>query len=218
MAVNRDDGFLSEAISSILNQSFEDFEFIIVCNSASDDLWAALQKYQIDPRIRLFRTSISQIPFCLNFALENSRGELIARMDADDISHKNRFEKQINYFKSHDLDVLGGFCDVIDDRGVFKMTLKLPISHTDIMNEIVWSCPLVHPSILCRRDILIKARGYAYTFFAEDYELWLRLARTTKAKFGNLPEPIISYREHDSQSTGKGNSAENLKEVFLTPI
>ena len=98
LAINSDHGFLRDAINSILDQSFEDFEFIIIANNCSDELWLELNKFtDLDPRIKIKRLKIGGLIFALNYGLAIAKGAYIARMDAAALSTSDLFVYQIHY-------------------------------------------------------------------------------------------------------------------------
>ena len=107
LCVHNGEPFIKEAIESILNQTYKDFEFVIVENCSTDNTWQIIESYT-DPRIKAFQTSFKQLSFNLNHGLMQTKSEYIARMDADDISKPRRLEQQIAYLEANpDIDVLG---------------------------------------------------------------------------------------------------------------
>jgi|SRR6185312_6159138 len=208
---NDNGGFLDLAIQSILNQTFEDFEFIIVANACTDEFWANLNKYN-DHRIRLFRTTIGQQAFNINYGLNESKGRYIARMDADDISLPERFEKQVKYLNENvEVGVLGTAHQEIDEFGNKGRIFRPPKTDVDIRNMLFYSSPLSHPTIMFRKTLLLKNSGYMYR--VDDYDLWLRMRRTPDACFGNLDEVLLLYRRHAGQFTAQKNGSINAYSI-----
>ncbi|MEA3639822.1 MAG: glycosyltransferase [Lamprobacter sp.] len=196
MSVYNDRPFLSEAVQSILNQDFEDFEFIIINDGSTDGsaddlvLWS-----QTDSRIRLFHQENLGLPVALNRGIKESKGALIARMDADDISQPSRFRLQRNFLKAHpDVGVLGTGIVRIDDQGrESQERWLLPSSPGLTLWRTLFDCALSHPTIMVWRSILEQSGGYDETFpRAQDYELWMRLALVTKMQ--NLPQSLVQRR------------------------
>ena len=100
MAVNKDDGFLNEAIQSIISQSYSNFEFVIVANNCTDSLWSAINAWaEKDCRIKPFRIKIGGLAFALNYGIEQTHGDYILRMDADDIAMPDLLEKRLLSFR-----------------------------------------------------------------------------------------------------------------------
>lgn len=202
LPVNKDEGFLTDAVRSILEQTYQDFELIIIANNCTDNVWRTVQSFK-DPRIITIRCSIGQLPFALNLGIEKSQGKYIARMDADDLADPQRFQKQLTYLQAHpECDILGTNIETIDDKGDYvKYNRKFYQTDEEIKRKLPISTPLYHPTIMFKKDFIIEVRGYAYEFYAEDYELWLRTRRLKKYHFYNLNEKLLKYRIHKNQAT-----------------
>ena len=204
LAINYDHGFLRDAINSILDQSFEDFEFIIIANNCSDKLWLELNKFtDLDSRIKIKRLKIGGLIFALNYGLEIAKGEYIARMDADDISKRDRLVYQVNYLNEHkNTIVLGTQIELINENNQLLglQGKKRPVNEFDINKQLFKNSPLAHPTVMFRKEEIIKIGGYKYGFYGEDYELWLR-CRENQYKMENLDEILLQYRIHGNQET-----------------
>ncbi|CAL1520764.1 glycosyltransferase [Chitinophaga sp. MM2321] len=213
MAVNKDDGFLDEAINSILAQSFSDFEFIIVANNCDDIFFNRLIEYERrDLRIRVYRTSIPQLPYNLNFGIDKSNGKYIARMDADDISEKNRFEEQVRYLQANpEVVVLGTNFERINDKGMtIPSNYIFYKNYLDIKRNMKLKCCICHPTVMLKKEVFLKTGGYAYGFTAEDYDLWLRML-DQGAIIHNHPMKLLKYRTHlNSVTNNKSNLKRNI--------
>ncbi len=202
LATHRDDGFLDAAIQSILDQKGIDFELIVVANNCTDDLWTKIQQLK-DPRIRSFRTQIPQLSFNLNFALDQARGELIARMDSDDISQPDRLKFQYEFMRKHpEVAVLGSQVQLIDLHGKVIGTRELPLTHKEIVRRMKCSNCLCHPSVMFRKSQILGLGGYLGGRQSEDYQLWLRGIAEKKLVFGNLPETLLQYRVNPNSAQG----------------
>lgn len=186
------------AIKSVLNQTYGDFELLVVedpsCRSAREHL----AEFD-DPRIVHVRnekhTSLVQQ---LNQGLRMARGQWVARFDADDICDKERLAKQVAFLEGNPgIAVLGTQIRIIDEQGKVVGYRRYPEEHREIITALRRFNPLAHPSVIYRRDEVVKSGGYRTTrgFPVEDYELWSRLARSG-ARFANLKEALISYRIH----------------------
>lgn len=214
LAVNKDDGYLAEAMSSVLDQTHRNLELIIIANRCSDELWAYLQGLQ-DPRIVLVRTNIGQLPFNLNVGIEKARTSFIARMDADDICEPNRIEKQLQFLIAHpEVDVVGSEYSHIDERGRhIGNPGNLRYTHEVIFKRLPFESCMPHPTVMFRRDAVLSVGGYAYGLYAEDWDLWLRMARGGK-RFANMNERLLRYRIHQAQSTSHSTLRRNMANVI----
>jgi len=202
MPVYGTEGFVQESMDSILNQSFADFELIIICDEPSENLKIILNNYQLkDNRIRVTYRSERGLISALNQGYEFAKGKYIIRMDADDICTKDRFSKQINYMEQHpEIGVLGSNIEHIDEKGNFIGKTNLPQSDEQIRCELFFQNVIAHPTILIRKSIIEKLIGpYDASFtHAEDYELWTRCMEITK--FSNLPQALLYYRLHSNSN------------------
>jgi glycosyltransferase involved in cell wall biosynthesis len=198
--------YLIPAMSSILEQTFRDFELLVVANNCSDELWEDLKTFQKtmnDERLKIFRTVIGQISFNLNFAVNESRAELIARMDADDIAYPNRLATQYEFMtKNSNVDVLGSSFDIINNKGIKTGSIKKPLTNSEIRRALPYKNPFCHPSVMFRKKTFIKNSGYLGGRYSEDYNFWLRLARNKDVVFHNIEEPLLQYRHSDFQTRG----------------
>jgi glycosyltransferase involved in cell wall biosynthesis len=193
--------FLSEALQSIQNQSAGDFELLLLYSPSSDDSRAVLEAFAArDRRLALMDVAGKNLAACLNEGLRAARGEFIARMDADDAAHPDRFARQLAAFAARpDLGALGSAVRHIDAAGRKGRTVKQPRGN-DIERALYWGCPFTHSSVMLRRAVLEQVGGYRELFpLAEDYDLWLRLHGRTQ--MDNLPETLIFYRLHAANST-----------------
>jgi len=190
--------YIGEAIESILSQTFTDFEFIIIDDGSKDETHNLLLGYvEKDTRIRLIRNEKNLgIATSFNKGLRIAKGKYIARMDADDISMPSRFEQQIAFlFKHPSVGVLGTTAKVINEHGETMDRYFVPADHS----MIAWALPFGHdfanPTVMIRAKVIKKAGGYfAETSIAEDVELWIKLAETTR--FANIQKDLLIYRTH----------------------
>jgi glycosyltransferase involved in cell wall biosynthesis len=192
------DGQLQVALNSCLNQSFSDFEIIVVTNGDQSELIAAKisNLIGVDSRVRVYQTNFRHLPFSLSLGLHYARGRLIARMDSDDVSKPFRLERQVLYMNANpSVAVLGTAYEVIDEFGAVKRQVCMPTTDHEIRRGLRTRNPLCHPSVMFRRDVVLKAGGYLGGLHAEDYDLWLRLADEPGLTFANLSDVCLSYRE-----------------------
>lgn len=184
--------FIGEAIDSVLNQTFTDFEFIIIDDCSTDDTWKIISGYK-DKRIRAFRNKgNSGVTVSLNAGLKHARGTYIARMDADDISLAKRFEKQVKVLEEG-YDVVGCSLVFIDFNG---KRVGSRVYSNDISKVIRIESPLAHPSVMFKRSFLDRVGVYDERYTAsQDYDLWIRFYMNG-AKTHNLSSKLLLYRQH----------------------
>ncbi|HDL01964.1 MAG TPA: glycosyltransferase, partial [candidate division Zixibacteria bacterium] len=175
MSVYNDERYLSESVDSILNQTYKDFEFLIINDGSTDRSREILESYS-DPRIRLVRNDGNiGLTRSLNKGLALAMGEYIARMDADDISLPERLEKQVGFLDADSsVGVLGINSLLIDEDGNVLEKLQRPVTHDSIMAEMLTENRFVHSSVMLRKKLL-KMSGYydEKLDMAQDYELFL---------------------------------------------
>jgi glycosyltransferase involved in cell wall biosynthesis len=201
MAVHNGEKFLAEAVESILNQSFGDFEFVIVDDGSVDNSKRMLSAYAArDTRIRLISQVNQGLTKSLNTALQLARGEFIARFDADDISLPRRFEQQVSALRSNaTLVLIGSEVELITDDGLFLGVRGHATSHHEIRKRLLLGdgSALTHPAVMIRRSSLTGIGGYDETFtVAQDLDLFLRLSEI--GGVSNLPYTLLLWRQHDS--------------------
>jgi glycosyltransferase involved in cell wall biosynthesis len=186
--------YLAAAIESILGQSFADFELVIIDDGSNDDSGIIIARYH-DARIRaLANDSNRGLIATLNRGIRESSGELIARMDQDDVSRKDRLEWQHGHLLAHPGD---SFCcswyEVVQE-GRPSRVVRMPATGREVKAEFLFSNTVAHSTVMMRRTALEHAGGgYDPGFrYCEDYELWLRLSR--EGNIGVVPEPLLKYR------------------------
>lgn len=186
--------FINEAVQSILDQTFTDFELLILNDASTDNTLSVLNQFT-DPRIRIISNEQNlKVVKTLNKGLDLAKGEFIARMDADDISHPQRFEKQLNYFKSHpDVDFCGTW---VQNFGSEDLIMRAAFTHDNIKARLLFLNPIFHPSIMFKKEGFTKHDLRFDESFtnAEDYGLWAKAIDLIK--FANVPEVLLKYRIH----------------------
>lgn len=186
------------AIQSCLDQNFEQFELLVVCNGPhADDIAHTIESWFDDrTRLRVLRTPIPQLTFSLNLGLHAARAPLIARMDSDDLAHADRLTEQVNFLEQHPgIHVLGSAYVIIDGQDREVARVQLPAGNAAIRRALFWRNPLCHPAVMFRRDCVLAVGGYLGTLHAEDYDLWSRLAGNPSIGFANLPLYLTRYRQ-----------------------
>jgi len=201
MSVFNGEEYLNASIDSILCQTFEDFEFIIV-NDGSNDRSAEIIRSYSDRRIVLLQQTNQGVARALNHALLVARGEYIARQDADDISLPRRFAKQVEFLGTHPaVGVVGTAASLIDGTGRRFSTFKPFTRHDRLVKELKRGvCPLMHGAVMLRRVALLEHGDYNPAFnWMQDVELWLRLS--DHYGLANMREILYKFRKHDSSIT-----------------
>ena len=198
---NTDHSFLFESVSSILKQSYKNFEFIIVddCSNKNDNYSFIADNFK-DKRIRLFRNSTnSGVAATLNRALEYANGDLIVRMDSDDVAKKNRISKLVNMFKKNkSLCVVGSYAKTF---GCKKGILSYPKQNNLIRASLFINNPFCHPTVAYKKSIVENVGYYSCSAPNEDYDLWARLSFDKSVVFMNIPVVLLKYRIHNNQVT-----------------
>ena len=190
--------FLKESIDSILQQSFEDFEFFII-DDASTDNSAELIRSFTDKRIRFIeKPANTGYTDSLNMAIQLSKGKYIARMDADDISEQQRFLQQFQYMENNPaVLVLGTAYKII---GTDEM-VQLPLSYEEAKVVSIMHVPVAHPTVMMRKEIFTRYQFLYNKKYepAEDYDLWTKVLEIGKIE--NLQKPLLYYRRHSAQQS-----------------
>ncbi len=188
---------LREAVQSILDQTFSNFEFLIINDSPDDaELDSLMEEFQArDARIVYTKNKENEgITPTRNKLIKQARGEYLAVMDHDDISLPKRFEKQVAFLDAHpDYGVVGSYIEEFPHK---KIVTK-PVESCDIELSLMTSCAIHHPASMIRRQLLLDHQLLYEEQFspAEDYALWCRLLPHTK--FYNIPEVLLCYRVYE---------------------
>lgn len=194
MSVFNAEKFLREAIFSVLGQSFSDFEFIIIDDHSTDQSLKIIKKIK-DKRIKIIKNN-KQLGMArsLNRGIERAAGEFIARMDADDLCHQDRFKRQFYYLKKNkNVAFCGSWVNLINKTGEKIGEKRNPSNYAEIIKIIMFSNPFIHPSVMIRKKVLDKVGFYDPNLeCAEDYDLFLRIAKCYRAT--NLPFFLLNYR------------------------
>jgi glycosyltransferase involved in cell wall biosynthesis len=190
--------FLGEAVQSILNQTFTDFEFIIINDGSNDNTLSILKKFaQSDKRIKLFSRENKGLVYTLNEGLHYAKSPLLARMDADDISRPQRLQKQFEFItKKDEFVAIGSEVMLIDSEGMPIRKMGVPKTHDEI-DQAHMNClggAIIHPVSMYRTADAKKIKYREAYIHAEDLDFWLRLAEI--GRLGNLPDTLLEYRQH----------------------
>jgi glycosyltransferase involved in cell wall biosynthesis len=208
MPVYNNDSFLSQAIDSVLTQSFTDFELIIIDDGSKDNSSEIIKNFENkDKRIVNIKNQENRgLIYCLNLGLEKAKGELIARVDSDDWwIDKDKLKKQVGFLENNsEYGLVDSFAKAFDENGREMYNLKYPIEDEEIRKKILIKNCFVHSGVLFRKSVAILNNGYLENEkYVEDYGLWLRIGR--KNKFYNMPEEMVGYRISEGGETLKFN-------------
>lgn len=194
---NEPEIFVRNAIESILKQSYKTFEFIIVLDNPKNyelkNIVSYFKKY--DSRVRIIenKTNIG-LAMSLNKALKRTQGKYIARMDADDISFVDRFEKQLYYLEEKQLDLIGSdILEINQDDDIFYKISHRPIGCRALRQCLKYESCLAHPTWFAKKEVFTKLKGYRNIETVEDYDFLIR-ACVSGFKLGNIPDVCLKYR------------------------
>jgi GT2 family glycosyltransferase len=207
--------FLASAVESILAQSFRDFELITIDDGSDDASGEILDRLAAgDKRLRIVHQTNAGIVAALNRGLALARGELIARMDADDVAHPERFARQVAFLDAHpETAVVGCAVTLIDRDGTRIRDVEYPLASEAVAAFLECGSPLAHPAAMMRRAAVLAVGGYREAYrHAEDYDLWLRMAE--RYRIANLPDRLLLYRQH----AAKQSFAYAVEQRFATCI
>lgn len=186
---------LKMAIESILKQTYENFELIIILDDPENNNLKDVIKSFSDSRIRFYVNEKNlKLAKTLNKGISLAQGKYIARMDADDISLPYRLEKQLNYLEKNNLDLIGGITEVIDENGnsIYSIN-KLPKDIKKINKALAYGNCIPHPTWFLKKDVYTSLHGYREIPLSEDYDFLLRAA-LNGYRLSNLNEPVLKYR------------------------
>jgi glycosyltransferase involved in cell wall biosynthesis len=218
MPVYNAERYVAEAVESILAQTHRDFEFLIVDDGSTDSSLKILRRYEArDGRIRLISRPNTGYLVALNEMIGRARGDLLARMDADDISLPDRFARQVDFLERNpDVACVGGAYIVIDERG--RRLIQMNSCEDDAtIQDLALSghTPIMHPAAMMRREKIIAVGGYRSEMYTvEDLDLWLRLGEC--GRLANLSHPVLKYREHAGSVSHKNQEIQRNRAKFAS--
>jgi glycosyltransferase involved in cell wall biosynthesis len=186
--------YIAEAIRSVLDQTYTDFELLIVDDGSTDDTRGVVKQFR-DGRIRLLCKEKGGISAALNTGLKAARGTYIARFDADDICLPRRLERQVLFLDGHPAYVItGSDAEYISENGEHLFNFRCNgHTHREIVGHLYRHCPFIHSAVMYRKEPILRLGGYSgHAHCFEDYLLWVQLLRNGKCC--NLPEPLIKVR------------------------
>ncbi|MFA5021559.1 MAG: glycosyltransferase [Patescibacteria group bacterium] len=206
--------FLAQAVESILNQTFADFELIIINDASTDNSEQIIQPFLADKRIVYVKNDKNQgIVNNLNYGLKIAKAEIIARMDGDDVSLPTRLEEQFQFLlENHNIAAVGSFVKIIDENSQEIDQRTKPIDPQVIKNNLIIYSPLVHPATMFRKSIILQVGGYRNQYlYVEDIDLWYRLVYSG-FKISNVSKFLLGYRYHKNSTANQAKA--NAKRAF----
>ena len=210
MSVYNGEKYLQESIESILNQTFSDFEFLIINDGSTDSSRDIILSY-FDNRIKLIDNKENiGLSKSLNIGIHRAKGKYIARQDADDISHLERLEKEIHFLSSKPgYAAVGCSINIIDKKSKIKGSIQKPISNESIHNTLKQNNCIAHGSVLMKKRCLFEVDLYDESLgAAQDYDLFMRLSE--KYKLANLPDLLYCWRNLKSNVSNRNRQLQNL--------
>lgn len=206
--------YLKTSVNSILNQTFSDFEFIIIDDGSKQECKKNLELIaKMDSRIKIYINDKNMgLTYSLNRGIDYCEGEYIARMDSDDYCDLTRFEKQVAFLdENKDVDMVSSASYLFDEKGIWG---QRSCSYNVNKNEFLSNCPVIHPTIMVRKESLIsvgKYRNIKMTTRCEDYDLFMRFMAAGH-KIINLQEKLFYVRE-DSDAAGRRKFKYRINEM-----
>jgi glycosyltransferase involved in cell wall biosynthesis len=188
---------IKEAIESVLHQTYKNWELIVINDNSSDNTAEIVEQYaNNDKRIMYYKNDVNLgLTASLNDGLKKAKGEYIARLDSDDIwIDREKLADQVTFLNTHPhYGLVGSWAYTIDTQGKRISDRIYPIKDKDIRNYLLLENCFIHSSVVMRRSVVEKINGYNELFkYAQDYDLWLRIAKTSKVY--NLPKFSVYYR------------------------
>ena len=214
MSVFNGESYLKEAVESILQQTFDDFEFIVINDASTDSSGVILDRYH-DERIIIIGNETNRgLTSSLNKGIRKARGRYLARMDADDISSPSRLQKEIEFLDAHPGHAaVGSFARIIDEQSRLIRLCPHPVDDRAVRRYLRRDNCITHGSAMIRSDCLVEVGLYDETISrSQDYDLWLRLSQ--RYRLANIPEYLYSFRVHP-RSIGERCREEQKRCVLL---
>ncbi|NIO06026.1 MAG: glycosyltransferase [Proteobacteria bacterium] len=213
MSVYNEERYVGEAVESILEQTFGDFEFIIVDDGSIDHTPVVLKGYH-DSRMKVYYQENRGQSSALNRGIRLTSGDYIARMDADDISLPERLEREVLFLDTYpEVALVGTWCVKIDARTGRHWIQSLPEDDVSIRRFMTVDNPFIHSSIMIRKSVLDEVGLYDEGLIWQDYDLWVRIARNHR--MANISEPLVIRRKHPASLTWRARKSREFWELFI---
>jgi len=206
MSVYNDESYLAYALESIIDQTFKDWELVIINDGSTDNTEKIIYSYmKKTTKIRLINNESNiGLSASLNKGILASRSDIILRVDSDDVNLPDRFSRQFDYLRRNiDIDVVGSSAYLINDKGESIGLVNVPTLHNEIVSLSFFHTFFLHPSVAIRRSFFDRVGLYDDTFRrGQDKELWMR-GRDLGSHYANIEEPLIKYRQQRSKMSFK---------------
>jgi len=214
LPVYNDENYITDAISSVLNNSYKDFELVIINDGSNDKTLEKIHEFN-DSRIKLYSKPNTGLIDSLNYGIDKCQNDIIMRMDGDDIIHPDKIKIQLKEFINSDFILLGTFGVVINNLNKVVSKVKLPIQHEAIIKAQLRLLPsIIHASIMVYKDALIKVGKYDPQIeVAEDYDLFLRLSKI--GKIGNI-NSFLYYIRKNTDNVSFTRSSDQLINTLIS--
>ena len=215
MPVYNGEKYLLESIESIFYQSYYNYELLLIDDFSKDQSIQLIESFN-DERIRIIKNSknIGQAA-TMNVGINKAKGDIIFRLDQDDISTPDRLEVQMETMNNQDNIIIGSWAQVINEFSKIIGYVEHPIENEAILDSLAINCPLTHSSICISKKNLIDLNGYSINYsMAMDWDLWVRAARKN-IKFHNIPDYLVKLRSHPNQSSEINFSQLNYEKLKL---
>jgi len=208
LPVRNEERHLPAALRSIVRQTFADWELVAVDDGSTDATSCILlEASRCDDRIRIVSLPPTGIVGALNAGLSTCRASLVARMDGDDVSHPRRIEEQVRFLSEYsDIGLVAcgtrHFPRHLLQQGMlhYERWQNSLLSHDQIVRDLFVESPFAHPSVVFRREVVTSAGGYRDVGWAEDYDLWMRLA-ARGVRFARIPDILFFWRDRPERLT-----------------
>ncbi len=209
MSVYNGAAYLNEAMDSIINQTYQNWELIVIDDASTDMSYHILTSYQ-DSRIILLRnTENLKLAASLNKGLGIAKGEYIVRMDADDVCRLDRLERQLEFMHENpDIDISWGKCYRYQNNEIMRLPQLVSPNYNDIQATFLFQSPIMHNCIIAKRQFYETFQYNPEYTVSEDWNLWYRSSRVFK--FACQNEYLMLYRTHDQQTTNTKNPINDL--------
>ena len=197
--------YLSAAVTSILTQTYKELELLLIDDHSTDQ--AIIELDSNDPRLKIIKSHGSGVVDAFNTGFSISRGEFVARMDADDISLPTRLQCQLDFLSQHkSIDICGCCVEIFSDNGIqgglkrYQSWLNSVRTPEQVHNQIFIESPLPNPGVMFRRTVLEQLDGYRNNEWPEDYDLYLR-ADAASFRMAKPKPVLLRWREHEKRLT-----------------
>jgi glycosyltransferase involved in cell wall biosynthesis len=219
LAVHNCADYVAKCLESIQSQTIHNWHLVVVDDASTDDTPQIIRRFaDDDSRIQIIRNKINiGLPASLNRGLQFCETALVARVDADDVFHPEKLERQFTFMQQHpDIGLVGTACNHIDSNGAITGATSHPHQDAEIRFALPFGCTFVHPSVMMRRELVAQAHGYDESMWTgQDYRLWADLSQITRMH--NLPERLMDYRVHPASITQSPERA-RLHDKLKLPI